>query len=171
MKMNMRILLLGATALFVGATGCSDMRFAGVACPSVPINCLGAQGSVDFPPIINNLNTWFFPPSRDPAGRGYILYTGGRPECRLARRVRIEVSGYPWQELSCAGKVSTDYYLEIEEMSIVRLVYLTVDGQILDERSIPMTPDLKMINSYRNEGQNYGWGITIGLNFTITQIR
>ena len=143
MKTNHWLVL---SCLFVLAfSGCAVTHTGGYWC-SPPLNCIEGHAKIEPPPVLRNLYDMTHKPVRDPAGLGYIQYNPiGKPECRLGRRVRIEIRGYSSRELSCdLGNVFAEYYIPVREATPIKLEYLTVDGKVIHRKVIPLEPDLYM---------------------------
>ncbi|TAN58351.1 hypothetical protein EPN15_01310 [Patescibacteria group bacterium] len=168
MKTNHWLILGCLSVLFF--SGCAVMRTGGY-WESPPLNRIEGHATIIPPPVFQNLYDIMHKPTRDPAGLGYVQYNPiGKPECRLGRRVRIEIRGYSSRELSCdLGNVFTEYYIPVRETMPIKLEYLTVDGKVIHRKVIPLEPDLYMRKD-RYSG-SYGWYITIGENFWVNYYR
>lgn len=150
--------------------GCAVTHTGGYWC-SPPLNCIEGHATIEPPPVMRNLYDMTHKPTRDPAGLGYIQYNPiGKPECRLGRRVRIEISSYPTRELSCdLGSVFAEYYIPVREATPIKLEYISVEGRVLNRKVIPLEPDLYMQPSPYNS--SYGWYIIIESNFWVHWVR
>ena len=164
------LVLMFVLMIAVFLTGCAVTHTGGYWC-SPPLNCIEGHATIEPPPVLRNLYDMTHKPKRDPAGLGFIQYNPiGKPECRLGRRVRIEISGYSSRELSCSlGNVFTEYYIPVREATPIKLEYLTVDGKVIDRKVIPLEPDLYM-RTDKYSG-SYGWYIDIGSNFWVNWVR
>lgn len=150
--------------------GCAVMHTGGYWC-SPPLNCIEGHATIEPPPVMRNLYDMTHKPTRDPAGLGYIQYDPiSKPECRLGRKVRIEIRGYPTRELSCdLGNVFAEYYIPVREATPIKLEYMSVEGRVLNRKVIPLEPDLYMQPSPHNS--SYGWYIIIDSNFWVHWVR
>lgn len=164
------VMAIGGAYLILFSAGCSVTHTGGYWC-SPPLNCIEGHATIEPPPVMRNLYDMMHKPTRDPAGLGYIQYNPiGKPECRLGRRVRIEISGYQTRELSCdLGNVFTEYYIPVREATPIKLEYVSVEGRVLDRKVIPLEPDLYM-RTDKYSG-SYGWYIIIDSNFRVNYVK
>lgn len=158
--------VVGFALIMLSLQGCADAIFGGAYC-SPPLNCIGVAGTVDYPQTLNNwYDIAYKETGPDRAGKGFVRYDIiNTPQCRLGRKVQVDVPGYKRRIFTCdIGNIFAEYQIPIKQPTRIICRLLGPSNEPLEQKVVTITPDADMIRDYSEGGVEYGWRIIVTLS-------